>query len=126
MKNLLCLFLFTAGLTAGSALFSQVTNSATYNPNEIKEGGKNPEMINGYPATEFYFNQIGIPQTVLISTLPADKLNVAIHNKIVNWEKTNLRPINSLPKNDMESLMQSFKAEAQKEMNAITPVTQPK
>ncbi len=115
------------GLLWFSAALAQAQNPVTYNPNELKEGQKEPaaQLINGYPATDYYYNQISIPADVLASTAVTDKIAVAFHNKMVAWEQSNKRPLRSLPKDELQSLLAQLKALATTEVNAAGKASLP-
>lgn len=74
------------------------------------------EMVNGYPATDFYYNNIKIPADVEQSEKKSDKINVAIHYKIVAFEKEGGKPLKALTKNEMEDKLQQFELEAIEEL----------
>lgn len=85
------------------------------NLREIKE---NPteQLINGFHPSEFYYNNIQLPAGIENSDKKGDKINVAVHYKIVAFEKEALVPINSLKKNELESTLARFQEEAVEEL----------
>ena len=81
--------------------------------------GKPPsELIYGYPATDFYFKTVQIPAQIASSEKKEDRVKVALHKKIVAFEQESLRPLKSLEKNQMESLLATWQAEVIKELDS--------
>lgn len=85
------------------------------NMTELKENGS-VELINGYHPSDYYYNTVTIPAGIESSDKKEDKINVAIHYKIVAYEKEALRPLKSLDKNEMEAMLARFKAESEEEL----------
>ena len=102
---------------SGSLVRSQNLIETKENPTE--------SLINGYHPTEFYYNTVEIPAGLESSTEKEDRINVAIHFKIVAFEKEAVRPLNSLPKNDMEATLARFRKEAVDELGFASPEPEP-
>ncbi len=73
-------------------------------------------MINGYPASDYYYTNIQIPSEVENSQKKEDQVNVAVHYKIVAFEQKEGKPLKSLEKNTMEDLLAKFEREAIEEL----------
>lgn len=76
-------------------------------------------MLNGYPENDYYYTTVQIPETVLNSNKLEDKLNVALHHKMVNWEKEAARPLKSLDKNTLEATLVQLRAEAEQSLGVV-------
>lgn len=117
-KNLIGTLLILAGFLLASV------NANGQNLKEKKEGGQ-VELINGYHPSEFYYNTVTIPPDVEKSDKKEDRINVALHYKIVNYEKEAVRPLKSLEKNEMEAMLARFQAEVKEELGYAKPPAAP-
>lgn len=94
------------------------------NLTELKEI-PNESLINGYHPSEFYYNTVEIPSGLEDSQAKEDRINIAVHYKIVAFEKEAVRPLKSLPKNDMEATLARFQKEAVEELGYAPPEPSP-
>ena len=78
------------------------------------------DKLNGYPISQYYHQTVKIPASFQNSTAPEDRVKVLLHNKMVAYEKENKRPINSLPKNDLENLLARLDRESREELGLVT------
>lgn len=78
------------------------------------------DKLNGYPVNQYYHQTVTVPDNFKNSTDPEDKVKVLLHNKMVAYEKENKRPINSLPKNDLEALLVLMDKEARQELGLVS------
>jgi hypothetical protein len=104
-KGIIC-FLLGIFCLSGIALSAQTGIS-----DAAEKNGKT-EQLYGFPVTQYYHLNITIPPDVLASQAKQDRVNVYIHNKIVDFEKTNHKPLSSLPKLEMEDRLKAFEKEA--------------
>lgn len=105
-------------LTGTSLLLLFMVVGFGVNAQNIREIKENPteQLINGYHPSEFYYNNVQLPAGIEDSERKEDKINVAIHYKIVSYEKEALQPINSVKKNELESMLARFQEEAEEEL----------
>ena len=116
MKEILTsTFLLLLLMVIGSQTFAQ-------NMHEVKENA-DIELINGFHPSEFYYNNIQLPDGIENSDKKEDQINVAVHFKIVAFEKEALVPINSLEKNELEATLSRFQNEAVEELGFGSPST---
>lgn len=113
LRLLLLLFLGFSGSLARSQNLTETKE----NPTE--------SLINGFHPTDFYYNTIEIPAGLEASPEKEDRINVAIHYKIVAFEQEAVRPLKSLPKIDMEATLARFRKEAVDELGYAAPEPQP-
>lgn len=111
-------------LLLGIVMGMNAGNLQAQNRRDVKEADANL-LINGYAPSEFYYNNVQIPSDVAASTEKEDRINVALHNKIVTFEKESQQPINSLPKNDLEAMLAQFKVEVEQELGYANPPSAP-
>lgn len=98
-------------------LFCMTGFAQTVQPKPVTDAddkAKGAPLLNGYPSTQYYHLNITIPVDVQNSTKKEDRINVFIHNKIVAFEQSQLKPFSSLPKLEMENLLRAYKDEAEK------------
>ncbi len=112
-------FLLLLFMIAGLQVKGQNLQETKENPTE--------QLINGYHPSEFYYNNIQLPAGIENSEKKEDKINVAVHYKIVAYEKQSLQPINSGDKNELEAMLARFQKEAEEELGfAAQPPPQKK
>lgn len=119
MRSILVCSLLLAFVVGMGAVRVQAQTSRDIKENEVGQ------LINGYHPSEFYYNTVQIPEEVEASTGKEDQINVALHYKIVAFEKEARRPINSLPKNDLEAKLAQLREEAVQELGFAAPAPQP-
>lgn len=105
-------------LTGTYLLLLFVLIGSQVNSQNIREIKENPteELINGYHPSEFYYNNIQLPEGIEGSEREEDKINVAVHYKIVAYEKEALMPINAVKKNELEAMLARFHQEVREEL----------
>ncbi len=93
------------------------------NGQNIRETKEKPteQLINGYHPSEFYYNNVQLPGGIENSEKKEDKINVTVHYKIIAYENEVLRPINSLSKDQLESMLARFQKEAKEELGFAAP-----
>ena len=110
-------------LIFGSLLLAYCSANAQA-PSEQKENSQ-VELINGYPPSDFYYNNVTIPPDIEKSEKKEDQINVAIHYKIIAFEQEAVQPLKSLEKNEMEAMLARFQKEAEEELGYAEPPAPP-